>query len=100
MKREQSAAGNYSLMSAENAASSATQIVAAGKKVVIFALPGATLAFGSWFVMNLFLPPWLSSVLSLALTGPILLVAAIVLTAINMFGGFAVTQRMLAMFRR
>jgi NAD(P) transhydrogenase subunit alpha len=26
--------------------------------------------------------------------------AAIVLTAINMFGGFAVTQRMLAMFRR
>jgi hypothetical protein len=47
----------------------------------LFALPGATLAFGSWFVMNLFLPPWLSSVLSLALTGPILLVAAIVLTA-------------------
>jgi NAD(P) transhydrogenase subunit alpha len=27
-------------------------------------------------------------------------VAAIVLTAINMFGGFAVTQRMLAMFRK
>ena len=27
-------------------------------------------------------------------------VAGIVLTAINMFGGFAVTQRMLAMFRR
>jgi len=26
--------------------------------------------------------------------------AAIVLTAINMFGGFAVTQRMLAMFRK
>jgi NAD(P) transhydrogenase subunit alpha len=27
-------------------------------------------------------------------------VVAIVLTAINMFGGFAVTQRMLAMFRK
>ena len=27
-------------------------------------------------------------------------VAALVLTAINMFGGFAVTQRMLAMFRK
>jgi NAD(P) transhydrogenase subunit alpha len=27
-------------------------------------------------------------------------VAALVLTAVNMFGGFAVTQRMLAMFRR
>jgi NAD(P) transhydrogenase subunit alpha len=26
--------------------------------------------------------------------------AGIVLTAINMFGGFAVTQRMLAMFRK
>jgi len=26
--------------------------------------------------------------------------AALVLTAINMFGGFAVTQRMLAMFRK
>jgi NAD(P) transhydrogenase subunit alpha len=26
--------------------------------------------------------------------------AAIVLTAINMFGGFAVTRRMLAMFRK
>jgi NAD(P) transhydrogenase subunit alpha len=26
--------------------------------------------------------------------------AAIVLTSINMFGGFAVTQRMLAMFRK
>jgi NAD(P) transhydrogenase subunit alpha len=29
-----------------------------------------------------------------------LAIAAIVLTAINMFGGFAVTHRMLAMFRR
>ena len=29
-----------------------------------------------------------------------LAVAGIVLTAINMFGGFAVTQRMLAMFRK
>ena len=27
-------------------------------------------------------------------------VAGIVLTAVNMFGGFAVTQRMLAMFRK
>jgi NAD(P) transhydrogenase subunit alpha len=27
-------------------------------------------------------------------------VAGLVLTAINMFGGFAVTQRMLAMFRK
>jgi hypothetical protein len=47
----------------------------------IFALPGAALAFGSWFVMNLFFPPWLSSVVSLALTGPLLLIAAIALTA-------------------
>jgi NAD(P) transhydrogenase subunit alpha len=29
-----------------------------------------------------------------------LAVAALVLTAINMFGGFAVTRRMLAMFRK
>jgi NAD(P) transhydrogenase subunit alpha len=29
-----------------------------------------------------------------------LAVAGIVLTAVNMFGGFAVTQRMLAMFRK
>ena len=27
-------------------------------------------------------------------------VAALVLTAVNMFGGFAVTRRMLAMFRK
>ena len=30
----------------------------------------------------------------------VLAAAALVLTAINMFGGFAVTQRMLAMFRK
>ena len=32
--------------------------------------------------------------------GPRVTMAGIALTAVNMFGGFAVTQRMLAMFRK
>jgi len=64
------------LMSVTNAISS---IIAIGALVEI-APPGQELATGSWIL-------WLA-------------VAAIVLTTINMFGGFAVTQRMLAMFRK
>ena len=33
-------------------------------------------------------------------SGSLIAIAGIALTAINMFGGFAVTQRMLAMFRK
>jgi len=64
------------LMSVTNAISS---IIAIGALVEI-APPGHEITTGSWIL-------WLA-------------VAAIVLTTINMFGGFAVTQRMLAMFRK
>ncbi len=64
------------LMSVTNAISS---IIAIGALVQI-APPGQVISTGSWIL-------WLA-------------VVAIVLTAINMFGGFAVTQRMLAMFRK
>jgi NAD(P) transhydrogenase subunit alpha len=64
------------LMSVTNAISS---IIAIGALVQI-APPGQVIRTDSWIL-------WLS-------------VVAIVLTAINMFGGFAVTQRMLAMFRK
>ena len=36
----------------------------------------------------------------LGVIGMLVAVAGIALTAINMFGGFAVTQRMLSMFRK
>jgi NAD(P) transhydrogenase subunit alpha len=64
------------LMSVTNAISS---IIVIGALVQI-APPGDAVSSGDWI-------RWLS-------------VVAIVLTAINMFGGFAVTQRMLAMFRK
>ena len=64
------------LMSVTNAISS---IIAIGALVQI-APPGDGISTEGWI-------RWLS-------------VAAIVLTTINMFGGFAVTQRMLAMFRK
>jgi len=64
------------LMSVTNAISS---IIAIGALVQI-APPGQLIRTDSWIL-------WLS-------------VVAIVLTTINMFGGFAVTQRMLAMFRK
>ena len=64
------------LMSVTNAISS---IIAIGALVQI-APPGDAISTDGWI-------RWLA-------------VAAIVLTAINMFGGFAVTQRMLAMFRK
>ncbi len=64
------------LMSVTNAISS---IIAIGALVEI-APPGQAIRTDSWIL-------WLA-------------VAAIVLTTINMFGGFAVTQRMLAMFRK
>jgi NAD(P) transhydrogenase subunit alpha len=64
------------LMSVTNAISS---IIAIGALVQI-APPGDAISTDGWI-------RWLA-------------VAAIVLTTINMFGGFAVTQRMLAMFRK
>jgi len=64
------------LMSVTNAISS---IIAIGALVQI-APPGASARLDHWIL-------WLAS-------------AGIVLTSINMFGGFAVTQRMLAMFRK
>ncbi len=64
------------LMSVTNAISS---IIVIGALVEI-APPGQAIRTDSWIL-------WLA-------------VAAIVLTAVNMFGGFAVTQRMLAMFRK
>jgi len=64
------------LMSVTNAISS---IIAIGALVQI-APPGDGISIEGWI-------RWLA-------------VAAIVLTTINMFGGFAVTQRMLAMFRK
>ena len=64
------------LMSVTNAISS---IIAIGALVQI-APPGEVVRTDDWI-------RWLA-------------VVAIVLTSINMFGGFAVTQRMLAMFRK
>ena len=64
------------LMSVTNAISS---IIAIGALVQI-APPGQEISTGSWIL-------WMA-------------VVAIVLTAVNMFGSFAVTQRMLAMFRK
>ena len=65
------------LMSVTNAISS---IIAIGALVQISPIAGATGRPNEWI-------QWVAA-------------AGIVLTAINMFGGFAVTQRMLAMFRK
>jgi NAD(P) transhydrogenase subunit alpha len=65
------------LMSVTNAISS---IIAIGALVQISPIAGAVNRPNDWI-------SWLAA-------------AGIVLTSINMFGGFAVTQRMLAMFRK